>query len=479
MATTNTPTLNDVAERTEESKEMCLRFDLIDALIGGTAAMRAARTKYMPKRALEEEHDYEARLRNATLFPAYTETVKNLTGRAFAEPMQLGQDVPEWIAKEVADDADRQGRKLAVWAADWFRSGLHYGLVHALVDSPETGAEVLTQADQERAGVRPYVIAINPRRVLGWQLDENGSLAQVRIAFRRAVRGAFATSYVDQVRVYEPGKVDIYEKNPQTGAWLSAGTKPMGVKGIPLATFYTGRTATMEAVPPLLELAYLNAKHWSMQASNDSLVEVASIPVMVAIGVSDDSTIAIGEKYAVNLPDGADLKYVEHSGKAIECGRNALQDLKDEMRQAGAKLVERSNVGAGGETKTAKEAGEDATRENSALGEMCRSFEDSMAALLDLIAEWRGDPDGGTVELFPNLDPDPPADSMTVLTGMNARGSLSSETVFNEAKRRGILDEDLDWDEERARIESDPLAVLAGENPSPNPPSPPPARSAA
>ena len=108
--------------------------------------------------------------------------------------------------------------------------------------------------------------------------------------------------------------------------------------------------------------------------------------------------------------------------------------------------------------------GEDATRENSALGEMCRSFEDTMAALLDLIAEWRRDPDGGTVELFPNLDPDPPADSMTVLTGMNARGSLSSETVFNEAKRRGILDEDLDWDEERARIESDPLAVLAGEN---------------
>ena len=37
MATTNTPTLNDVAERTEESKEMCLRFDLIDALIGGAA----------------------------------------------------------------------------------------------------------------------------------------------------------------------------------------------------------------------------------------------------------------------------------------------------------------------------------------------------------------------------------------------------------------------------------------------------------
>jgi hypothetical protein len=463
---------------------MCKRFDLIDALIGGTAAMRAARERYMPKRALEEVKDYEARLCNATLFPAYTETVKNLSGRAFAEPMQLGDDVPGWIATEVADDADRQGRKLSVWAADWFRTGLNYGLVHALVDSPATGAAVLTQEDQVRAGVRPYLVAINPRRVLGWQLDENGALAQVRIAFRRAVRGQFATGYVDQVRVYEAGKADIYEQDTKTKAWNLVDTKPMGVKGIPLATFYTGRTAIMEAVPPLLELAYLNAKHWSMQSGNDALVEVASIPILAAIGIDGGDPIVIGEKSAINLPIEGDLKYVEHTGAAIKCGRDALQDLKDEMRQAGAKLVERSNTGAGGETKTAKEAGEDATRENSALGEMCRSFEDSMAALLDFVAEWRNEKDGGTVELFPNLDPDPPADSMTVLASMNARGTLSSETVFNEAKRRGILDEDLDWEAERARIESDPLSVLSGERADgKTPPNPandaPPAQGAA
>jgi hypothetical protein len=47
---------------------------------------------------------------------------------------------------------------------------------------------------------------------------------------------------------------------------------------------------------------------------------------------------------------------------------------------------------------------------------------------------------------------------------MNTRGTLSSETLFGEAKRRGMIDESVEWDEEKVRIANDPLMVLASED---------------
>jgi hypothetical protein len=462
---------NDVATRIPESEAMCEDFRLIDDLRGGTAAMRKAGELYMPKRALEEKEDYDARLGTATLFPAFTETSKTLTGRAFAEPMQISDDVLPWIREEVLDDVDRQGRKLATWARDVFRDGLDYGLVHILVDSPqlppptETDAKpIRTRADERSAKIRPYFVAIHPRRVLGWQADENGELVQVRILFWRAVPGEFVTTYVQQVRVYEPGRVRVFEAaGDKSATWELVSDIPIAVKRIPIATFYTNRTGLMQARPPLLELAHLNAKHWSMQASNDALIETASVPILASVGVDPSETIVIGAKSAIALPIDGDLKFVEHTGKAIDSGRMALQDLKDDMREAGAKLVKRTGE-TGAQTKTATEAGEDSARENSQLGDMVQSFQDTIADVLDITAEWRGATDGGSVKLSPNLDPDPPADSMAVLQAMNIRGALSSERLFDEAKRRGIIDEEATWEEEIERIKNDPLAVLPSEN---------------
>lgn len=93
---------------------------LVDALLGGTKAMRAAGEKYLPKWTLEDPGDYAARLKIATLFPAFEQTVKEMTGRAFADQVQLGDDVPAWIRDDVWPDVDRQGINGHAWARGWF-----------------------------------------------------------------------------------------------------------------------------------------------------------------------------------------------------------------------------------------------------------------------------------------------------------------------------------------------------------------------
>jgi uncharacterized protein DUF4055 len=456
---------NEVAEPCAEHKEMCEDWTLIDNLRGGTRAMRCAGETYLPRRPMEERSDYENRLAIATLLPAFTETVARMKGRVFAEPMTIGDDVPEWIKKEVVADVDRQGRSLEVFCAEWFDEGLSYGLDHVIVESPQT-QDVKTRSDQARAGVRPYLIRVHPRNVLGWKTDANGKLIQLRVFFcRQEESGEFGTATVEEVRVYEPNLVRVFRKSEEVKGkeeWVEQ-LPPIAttMADIPLVTFYTKRTGYLTASPPLRELAFLNAKHWRMQSSNDELIETAQVPILLMTGVNDGDQLVIGAKHAVRLSTHeADLKYVEHTGKAISAGRDALKDLVDDMKQAGAKLLEHDIA------KTESQANEDATRDNSSLGGMVRTFQDTIAQLLDVIASWRGEKKGGTVQLNPNLDvaADPNA-LVTSAVSMFHEGIISKQTVFEVAQANGVLPDDIEWKDEQARVAEEPLPTPTTKTP--------------
>lgn len=424
---------------------------LISALMGGTRSMRDAGALYMPKRPMEEASDYAARLQLSTLYPAFSETVKSMAGRVFARPLIEGDDIPGWIADDVLPDIDRQGRNLHVFARDWFAEALTYGLSHALVESPRADG-VRTKLQQRAAGIRPYVIQIAPERIIGWRTDDSGKLEQVRIRFsRQEPDGEFGTRSIEQIRVYEIGLVRTFEKID--GEWREVGEPvEMALDRIPLITLYTGRTAPLVAAPPLRELAYLNAKHWRLQSSMDSLVETSCVPILAMYGVQENDKIVIGAKHAIRFPVAdAKMEYVEHTGAAIGSGNESLASLEDAMRQAGAKLLQPREV-----TKTATQASEEAARENSALAAMVEDFEDTVHDLLDLLAEWRGQATGGTVQTQPNLDADTqPIESMSVLREMRNDGDLSGSTLFAEAKRRGIIADDTRWEDEQERIASE------------------------
>lgn len=427
-------------------------LDLIDHLVGGTRKMREAGKRYLPQRAMEENKDYEKRLIVSTLFPAFTETLSVMTGRVFADPIQYGDNVPKWMLDEVLVDVDKQGRNLHVFAREWFLTALTYGLSHVLVDSPPAeGQQTVEQA--RAAGIRPYLVHIKPRQVLGFRA-QNGILSQLRVKFlREADDGEFGSKQTEEVRIYtvDVDRVNVRVLTKDGANWQEGDPQVINQSRIPLVTFYTGRTGLMTAAPPLRELAYLNQKHWVMQSGHDELVVTAQVPILFMRGITDGDKVVIGSKSAIRSDSPtAEMRYIEHTGAAIKSGREALEALKDEMRQSGAKLLVPQGV-----TKTATQAEEEANRENSALGSMAQDFEDALDDLLDTIAAWRGETDGGSAKLRPNLDPDmAPADSMRVVLEMRRDGVLSDKTSFEEGRRRGFVSDEVTWEDEQARIEA-------------------------
>ena len=429
---------------------------VVAPLMGGTKSMRAAGKALLPQYPGEEDDVYKQRLAQSTLLPAYSETVSNMTDRVFAEPLQIGDDVPEEIAQWCLD-VDRAGNDLNAWAVALFRTAMAFGLCHVLVEYPRAEG-VRTRADEIAADLRPYAVLIKPEQVLGWRSD-GGRLTQVR--YLEAVEepdGAFGVASVDQVRVLEPGSWRVYRQN-KDGEWYVHDEGLTSLDHIPWLTFYTGWTGFMTAKPPLLELAHLNVKHWQSQSDQDNILHVIRVPILVRIGMEHrydpqgnpiTSEFKVGAGTLTDLPQGGDMKFVEHTGKAVEAGRQALQDLLDEMRMAGAKLLQKDRQ----QTKTATQSKEEAAQELSPLARMAGQFADALAQLLQFMADYRGLPDGGMVELRGNFDADfMPEVSLPTLVQMANAGMLSKETLFTEMQRRGVISDEYNWPDELGRIE--------------------------
>jgi hypothetical protein len=204
----------------------------------------------------------------------------------------------------------------------------------------------------------------------------------------------------------------------------------------------------MTAVPPLLELAHMNVEHWQSKSDQQTILHVARVPILFGKNLGE-TTVTVGAGSLVNADhEHSDLKYVEHSGAAIEAGRLSLLDLEDRMRQVGAELL----VIKPGKTTVAQTVAENEAG-MCALQRIVEDVEDALDQAIALTCEWVGEKPAGNVRLFNDFGVASLAEaSLELLRDMNVDGTFSDESLFNEAKRRGVIAPETDWEGEKTRI---------------------------
>lgn len=460
-----------VNQRSNAVDEMTDDWDKIDALVGGTPAMRRARTKYLPQFPAETDAAYEYRVKTSTLFNSLGRTVENMAAKPFVEAVTYTEVDPKteaWF-----ENIDLCGNNLTVFAHTLMTAGLKYGLTHILVESPVTqGADgsplYKTKAAEDAAGVRPYLLHINPRQILGWKsakLDGGREmLTQVRIMeVVDEEDGDFGTASVPQVRVLEIGIWRTFRKNDRD-EWTLHEEGRMSLDFIPLVTFYTRRTGFMTAVPPLRDLADLNIKHWQSSSDQDSILHVARVPILAICGATDGQPIEIGKNAALVLPQGAEVKYVEHTGKAIEAGRASLQDLENQMRAMGAELLVETQV-----QSTATQNNIEDGEAKCQLARMVEGLEDALDNAVDIMHRWVSMEFEGGVDIYDDFASGAIMQAagpfLISLVQAVESGILSKEDAFAEMQRYGIVNPDLVWTDVQKKIKADP--------PKPAPPAKP------
>ena len=429
-------------------------WDLNDALMGGTLYMRQLGETFLPRWPKEGKEDYKKRLAVATLLPAYEETINQNVGRVFAEPIQLGENVPDRL-REFAKDVDLEGSRLDVWAQAFFSLAMQYGLSHALVDYPRVDAEqVKTKADEKATGARPYVTMLNPRQVIGWKSKMTAGKVQLTALRIKEVvvedGDDFGQTKVEQIRLLTPGKVQIYRKATSADGqanWALHEEWQTSRQDITLVTLYTKRTGFMCGSPPLLNMALLNVKHWQSQSEQDNILHVARVPLLTVFGLEDGQELVIGSSSATQFSDRQKqgLEYVEHTGTSISAGKESLTDLVEQMRQAGAKLLRTDNTS----TKSVDQTSEEKMQEQSPLYTMATSLEDAIDNILQIMAEYIGEKDGGSVDVRTELDVEskefnPPA--ALAIQSLRQGGDLRRVDAIKALQKLNLIDADADPD---------------------------------
>lgn len=430
--------------------------------------MRAAREQYLQRWPQEDQASYDYRLQTSTLFNAFSRTINNMASKPFSEPMRWSEIDP--VVEGWFDNIDLQGRNLQTFSLEVFEGGLTYGLTHVLVDYPKTTADdgtplAPTLADERIMGVRPYFVHIKPSAVLGWISDKvNGAetLTQVRILEHVSIPdGQYGTKVVEQVRLLTPGAWEVHRQDPTSKEWVKADEGLTSLDYIPLVTFYTNRTGFMQGTPPLGDLADLNVQHWNSSSDQYSILHTARVPILAISGIDDTTKIVVGAKAALILPVGATAEWVEHTGAAIEAGRDSLKDLEEQMRTMGAELL----VAQPGDM-TATQSSIDTAQAQCQLAGMAEAFEDVLDAAVDIAAEWVGLGDQGDIDIFDDFAAAPVQGAavqpfVAALVTLVASDMLSKESAFGELQRYGVLNPDADWETEAEKI-SAAAPVLLG-----------------
>lgn len=434
--------------------KMSDEWSMSEALMAGTAAMRAAAKKYLPQWPNEPDDSWKSRRDTATLFPAFRRTVSVMSGKPFAKQATLSEDAPPDI-QAWSKDIDRTGVNLHAFASEMLSEALAFGLCGILVEAPkpvDTGKPVLTVADQKALGVRPYWVRVNHGQIVGYRIgDLNGvrSLLQLRIKETTTVAvGDFGESEVERIRVLEPGSWAVFEKQEVRGsvdrAWIEIERGVSGLGYVPFVPLYGSRHDYMDGSSPLRDLAYLNVKHWQSQCDQDTILHVARVPILAIIGGDDNTSLTIGAGTAAKLPTGAEMKFVEHTGAAIEAGAKSLRDLEDQMIQAGAELL----VKKAGQ-RTATESANDAEANKSDLQRIVEGFENGLDLALQMMADYASLPSGGNVSLYKDFGAATLSDASAQLILLMEQGAvITKETAIKEYQRRGTLSPDIDPEEE-------------------------------
>ena len=432
-----------VNERDPRMNRMAATWPKLEALKGGTPAMRAAKKTYLPQQPKEDDEDYAYRLATSTLFPAFMRTCGVMAGKPFSKELTLNK-VPAAV-EQLLSDIDGQGRSLHAFASDVFADcGIEFGFGGILVDFTKTEEDVKTVADEKRAGLRPYWVHIKKDQILGYKAENRGGtmvLTQLRIAEQREVDdGEFGVSYVDVVRVYYPGRWELYQIATDGKSWVIVDEGLMSIGVIPFVPLYGVRLGFMEGVSPLLDLADLNIKHWQQQSDQDDSTRFARKRMVAFTGITSADEMTVASNYAIQLPPNADVKVVQGSAESVTVGRTELTALEQQMIQTGAELL----VALPGQ-RTATEASNDAEANKSMLQSIVENFEDALDAALQLTADWLGAGEGGTVSLFKDFAAATLTDaSAQLVLSMNMQGLITKETALKEMQRRAVLSADLD-----------------------------------
>lgn len=461
-------------------KRQSNEWQMINALLSGTGVMRAMGELYLPSHENESKKNYAKRLSRAVLAPFFKRAVNFSTGKAFYKPISIEPADEKGVISdkfaELMNDANKKGDSFAKFCNTSFKDSWAKGLGYIYVEAPAYDTEqVRTLAQVNASGYRPYFVYIPAEDVLDVEIDEDGKIVYIKMLerFTRFNQSLKVTEEMTRIRVVTPTEIAVYERpqiaatsasrqvkqTPEFTEYMIAPEYPIANKLglVPIVTIYTGeKKADFECSSALIDLAYTNVQYFQDESTHENAIQFAEYPILLLKG-SDGKEITVGANKMIAIKDAtADLKYVEHSGAALEAGRKNLEELRVKAGYCGLKVLMGDSASKSSGQSTATEAEIDAIDANSELKVAADNFVDAVNYALWLYELYLGtvseNQQANFVAQLNGLYSVSQSDvrEIAALTELKSAGEMRLETLYNELKRRGTVSDDFDIEAEVA-----------------------------
>ncbi len=398
-------------------------------------------TTYLPILDDMTESQYLAYTKRAN-YPMYTKhAMSTFVGMALRKELLL-QGVPE----DLNNNIDEAGCTLTAYTKELLDEFITYG-------------RCMTLVEYSTGNSRAKLLLYNHLSIINWKtriiddvdtlclvvIRENVNIAEdeygTEIRYRYRVLSLDAETNIYRQRVYDDELTLLTDIVP------TKNRKPLTF----IPAVIHGGIDVKE--PPLLSLAEQNMSWYRLDADYKHGLHYVALPTPCLIGVDPEDKHAptsIGSTKLWFLPDGADAKYLEFSGK----GLGQIKDAKDEIAENIITLSSRilSTSGSVNETATAatiRNAGETAS-----LADIVNMLSRELTLALEIMINWdRITTDDVSVAINTDFVP-------TILSGGDVasyvasmlKGGLSPESLYNVLKRGEIIQGDRTLEEEIAAI---------------------------
>jgi hypothetical protein len=435
---------------------------------------------YLPKFLNEGDLDYQTRRENAPFTNIYADISRNLAAKPFSKTLELDDETADDL-KELATNIDGQGNNLHVFAREMFKAGLDDGITWVLVDYLKM-APGTTLADERGMGAQPYWVHITADRLLAVYSDfVNGKeiITHARIFEPTNQRDGYGEVCLERVRVFDralildeqtgatinygPATWELHElqsskddKGNESQSWRIIGNGPITIGVIPLVPFYTGRRegTTWKIDPPLKDLAYLQVEEFQQESNLKTIKELAAFPMLAGNGVTPPTgsdgqamVVPVGPRAVLFAPQGADgshgeWNFIEPGGSSLTFLQADLDKLRTEMRDLGMQPLATANL-------TVITTANVSMKAHSAVQSWALGLKDALETAWLVTCQWLNSSDEPVVNVHTDFGVDFEAGTeLDALLKCQAQGILSKQTVQGEFKRRGVLSDDFDAEQE-------------------------------
>jgi hypothetical protein len=344
-------TLSTELKRLLTGNELYQNYDdqwkyLLESYVGGKEYKEAG---HLSRYQLETDGEYAARLRTTPLENHCQSVITVYNSFLFREEPKrdFTNNGVSFELEMFLRDADFDGRSLNSFMKDVATWASVFGHCWIIVSKPNVGA--VTVADEQAAGVRPYVSLLTPLAMLDWQYSRQPS-GKVELVYIRYLEET--TGELSIVKEWTMNEIRTTTVNVRTDQLVEEIVEVNGLGKIPAVCAYNGRSIVRGfGVSDITDIADTQKFIYNATSEVEQSIRLDSHPSLVK---TPETQAGIGAGSLIHMPENLDpgLKpyILEFGGASIDSIYKAIEHSIasiDKMANTGAVRATESRVMSG------------------------------------------------------------------------------------------------------------------------------------